>query len=726
MSKGKGILYRWGLAELAGPIAGVVLVTIGCFTLLSNRELNLRRQQMDLVTMNSGLLQARAALARGYLFYVLYKSGDSSVRVEQIISYIDQSISEVDSVITVRNSWRHTPYDAEFTPQLLPTLQSMRQQLSGFRVQVQDSLRNTGGPEFELRTTHQLLTQQIVRQHDLLMLDVNEAFKRQDTVVRISIGIWAGSLAGVLLLLVMSSVRRSRTERALRDSEQRFRATFNQAAVGIAHVDTEGRWLLVNDTLCRMLGYSSDEMQSLRFQDITHVDDLSNDLHLMHRMLAGEIGSYSMEKRYICKSGSILWVNLTVAMVRNEDGSPSYFISVVEDINDRKRVHADRDELLERERKARTDAESANRAKDHFLAVVSHELRTPLTPVTTGLDLLSRDPAVMTEHGDTITMMRRNMETESQIISDLLDVVRLSNNKLELRRSVIDLHRLLRDVEQTFRVGMNTKRIRWHFSLEAGSSLVKADPLRMTQVFTNLLGNAMKFTPEDGCITVSTRNIKPGTLRVEVQDDGIGIEPHVMQRLFQPFEQAEISLARHYGGLGLGLSIARGLLELHGGTLSVSSDGLGKGACFAAELPVTIGPLSIGGRDAGQSATQQKRILVVEDNADTAQALTRLLKSLGHQVTVAHTGAEGLEKASAEDFDLLLSDIGLPDFSGWEMLRRLKEKKDLPAIALSGFGSQEDQHRSREAGFLTHLVKPVDVIRLENAIAGIAPIPSER
>lgn len=726
MSKGKGILYRWGLAELAGPIAGVVLVTIGCFTLLSNRELNLRRQQMDLVTMNGGLLQARAALARGYLFYVLYKSGDSSVRAEQVISYLDQSINEVDSVIAVRNSWRHTPYDAEFTPQLVPTLQSMRQQLSGFRSQIQDSLRNAGGPEFELRTTHQLLIQQIARQHDLLMLSVNEAFKRQDTVVRISIGIWAGSLAGVLLLLVMSSVRRSRIERALRESEQRFRATFNQAAVGIAHVDTEGRWLLVNDTLCRMLGYSSEEMQSLRFQDITHVDDLSNDLHLMHRMLAGEIGSYSMEKRYICKSGSILWVNLTVAMVRNEDGSPSYFISVVEDINDRKRVHADRDELLERERKARTDAESANRAKDHFLAVVSHELRTPLTPVTTGLDLLSRDPAVMTEHGDTITMMRRNVETESQIISDLLDVVRLSNNKLELRRSVIDLHRLLRDVEQTFRVGMNTKRIRWRFSLDAGSSLVKADPLRMTQVFTNLLGNAMKFTPEDGCITVSTRNIKPGTLRVEVQDDGIGIEPHVMQRLFQPFEQAEISLARHYGGLGLGLSIARGLLELHGGTLSVSSDGLGKGACFAAELPVTVGPLSTGGRDAGQSATQQKRILVVEDNADTAQALTRLLKSLGHQVTVAQTGADGLEKASAEDFDLLLSDIGLPDFSGWEMLRRLKEKKDLPAIALSGFGSQEDQRRSREAGFLTHLVKPVDVIRLENAIAGLTPIPSEK
>lgn len=712
--------HRWGMTELAWPIFVVVVITIVGFILLSRREMYLRRKQADNVTIHTNLYRARVMFSRGYMTYLLHSAGDNTVRHEQLTSYLDQALSGIDDALSVRGGWHTAGHARNISPAQKEVIEGIRRQIVAFNQQLHQSFAANVGPDLDQRNQYMLILQQIVRQNDLLQAEIIETYSQQDSAVRISIGIWAGSMAGILLLLVVSSIRRGKTQHALMESEKRFRATFNQAAVGIAHVAPDGAWLMVNDRLCNMLGYTEDELRNLRFQDITYPEDLERDVGMMEKLMAGEVETYSIEKRYICKDKSITWANLTVSLVRDRDGKPHYFISVVENINERKRIQADRDELLERERHARADAESASRAKDHFLAVVSHELRTPLTPVTTGLDLLSRSRAVMAEHGETLAMMRRNIEAESQIISDLLDVARLSNNKIEIHSSVIDLHSLLRETEQTFRIGMQNKAIQWNFDLRATESLVQADSLRMTQVFTNLLNNAIKFSPDGGNISISTSNPVTGTIRIEVRDVGIGIDPDVIQRLFRPFEQAEVSLARRYGGLGLGLSIARSLVELHGGSLRAQSKGLGMGASFIVELPLTTEPVSVRENVVGHSSHPEKNILVVEDNSDTAQALMRLLKSLGHSVTLATSGAEGLALAARGGYDILLSDIGLPDFSGWELIRRLKQTSDLPAIALSGFGTEDDLRRSREAGFVAHLVKPIDIIRLENVINGIA------
>lgn len=714
-----GILRKWGLAELIGPIAGVVFVTIVCFTWLGNRELRLREQLAQNVEIHNLMRQARGEMTRGYLFYVLYRNGDQSVRGEQILSYFNQSLSSIDDALNYESREKNKTRHQTLSPVRKGQIELVRTRVVAFRIMMVDAIQNGSMDDIQYRATYQLISQDLTNLNSQLLSDIKDSFRKQDMVVRLSIGIWAGSLAGVLLLLVVSFYRRDKIEEALRESEGRFRATFNQVAVGLAHVSIEGDWLMVNEKLCKMLGFNERELIKCRIEDITQADDFNSELQQRKRLLAGEISSYTMEMRCIRKNKVVMWTQLTVSLMRDAFDTPRYFISVVENIDDRKRFQADRDELLERERKARTDAESANRAKDHFLAVVSHELRTPLTPVTTSLDLLFRSKTVMAEHADTLAMMRRNIEAESQIISDLLDVARLSNNKIDLRRDVLDLHGLLSEVEQTCRSGMQKKRISWHLKPDASNSCVCADSLRITQVFTNLISNAIKFTPEGGNITVTTSNPNATTIRVEVMDDGIGIEPQVIQRLFMPFEQAEINLARRYGGLGLGLSIARNLLELHGGTLNAESQGLGCGTRFVAELPLTTESLSVKEIDTGQNATTRKRILLVEDNADTATALVRLLKSLGHDVTIAHSGSEAYVLAVENQYDLLLSDIGLPDFSGWELIRRLKVKKSIPAVALSGFGSEDDRRRSQDAGFITHLMKPVDIVRLENVINNV-------
>ncbi len=716
----KGLLYKWGIADLAAPLTGVVLITIVCFTLLNNREMRWQREVANLVALHQELQQARAELTTGQMLSVMLRAGDQSVRTEQVMSYLDQAVSTLNDALDLRQNIQDTPGDKQYNSALRTRLLELRNEVEAFKQTTRITLKGTEQSELDRRAAYQMIIQHINNINTRLLEDTGIALKNQDTVVRVSIGIWAGSLAGVLLLLIASSIRRTRTEVALRESEERFRAAFNQAAVGIAHVDIDGSWLRVNGTLCQMLGYSADELTRMRFQDITHADDLSKDVSQMHQLLAGEINTYVMEKRYIRKDGRQLWANLTVSLVRHSTGEPHYFIAVVENIDERKRIQADRDQLLERERVARSDAESAMRAKDHFLAVVSHELRTPLTPVTTGLDLLARSPEVMAEHSEIVVMMQRNIETESQIISDLLDVARLANNKLDVRFAMVDLHQLLRDVEQTFRISTQHKQVYLQLELGADHYHVNADARRMTQVFMNLVGNAIKFTPDGGRIVIRTADTDARRIRVEVEDNGIGLDPEVIQRLFKPFEQAEVNMARRYGGLGLGLSIARSIIELHGGTLSVVSQGPGKGACFIAEMPATA-PVIARRQEASESnhGIAQKRILVVEDNGDTLQALVRLLKTLGHHVTAAQSATQGLEIGTREHFDLVLSDIGLPDFSGWELIRRLRQQVKTPAIALSGFGTEEDQKRSKEAGFSDHLTKPVDIIRLESAIRAV-------
>ncbi|MGE5609267.1 MAG: PAS domain S-box protein [Bacillota bacterium] len=508
---------------------------------------------------------------------------------------------------------------------------------------------------------------------------------------------------------------------ALRESEERFRATFEQAAVGIGLMDLCGRWMRVNDKLCDIVGYSHEELLGKTHLEITHPDDVEMSRECVARVLGGGTGTCMREKRYTRKDGLGVWVNLTVSAVWTAERKAKYLIAVVEDITERKRAQEDRDRLLTREQAAREQAEAANRAKDQFIAVVSHELRTPLTPVLTTVELLKQDPKLSAETQADLEVIKRNVQMESRLIDDLLDLTRASQAKIPIHREAVDVHGLIGDIGAMFRKDSETKGVALCLDLQAERHRVYGDPGRLRQVLWNLVGNAMKFTPAGGRITVSSCN-EDSLLRVQVKDTGIGIEPAVMERLFRPFEQGEQSRSRRYGGLGLGLSISKSLVEMHGGTVSVASEGKGKGAVFTVELPIlTDVQAELPQAPLASVAGPRKavKILLVEDNEDTLRVMGRLLEHLGHQVKTARSAKEAVEAAGEEGFDLLISDVGLPDATGWELMQQLRAVGPIRGIAISGYGTPDDLEQSRRAGFAEHMTKPINVQKLEEVIEAV-------
>jgi PAS domain S-box-containing protein len=375
-------------------------------------------------------------------------------------------------------------------------------------------------------------------------------------------------------------------------------------------------------------------------------------------------------------------------------------------------------DLTEQKRSERIAATSD--AKDRFLAALSHELRTPLTPVLAVISNLEASGRLPAELRGEIAMVRRNVELEARLIDDLLDVTRITRGKLELQYQEVDLRQVL---EHAIRTSCGEEiaagRLRVITEIADGHPMW-ADAPRLTQVFWNLLSNAVKFTPEDGTIGVRSWIDEPGWLAVEVSDTGIGIDPELLPRIFDAFEQGEARAATRFGaGLGLGLAISRAIVEYHGGTLEAHSGGPGCGATFRVRLPLLSVPAGAADvtRQPSRAATPAERalrILLVEDHADTAEAIAELLRLLGHEVTVALTLAAGLAAAEEiQSIDLVVSDLGLPDGNGLDLMRELAGRYGLKGIALSGYGMEEDLRRSREAGFERHLTKPIDFQSLQ-------------
>jgi signal transduction histidine kinase len=380
--------------------------------------------------------------------------------------------------------------------------------------------------------------------------------------------------------------------------------------------------------------------------------------------------------------------------------------------------------------RAKQAAEDANRAKDRVLATLSHELRTPLTPVLAVLSRLEADPGVPAPVREALAMVRRNAELEARLIDDLLDHTCIVRGKLELHREPADLRQVIEHaIEISFAQDIEAGRIRLEVGLAPASHRVYGDPPRLSQVFWNLFKNAVKFTPPGGMITVRSRReeVAGGRLVVEISDTGIGIEPEALPRIFDAFEQADRGITRRFGGLGLGLAVSRAILEAHGGSLTASSAGTGHGATFTVCLPVgepvsapaEEDPAAMTAFDRSDRSDQPLHLLLVEDHPDTAGAIAELLRLLGHQVTVAGSVAEALTAADAGRFDLMISDLGLPDGSGLDLMRELAAHFGLRGIALSGYGMDEDLRNSREAGFAAHLTKPVSLPALQAAIRRI-------
>ena len=356
----------------------------------------------------------------------------------------------------------------------------------------------------------------------------------------------------------------------------------------------------------------------------------------------------------------------------------------------------------------------ASKAKDDFLAMLSHELRTPLTPALVTATYLAEDESLAPAFREELASIQRSVQLEARLIDDLLDLTRITRGKIELHAEDVDAHALLRGTLRIVENDLRHKHLNVIVRCEAKRHHVSADPVRLQQVFWNLLNNAVKFTDRSGRIEINSDN-RDGALLVHISDTGIGIDQAKQVRIFDAFEQGETTTRRQFGGLGLGLAISRNLVELHGGTISVQSDGSGKGATFTVALPC-VELKAIDPTDQLTTTPRPSvdlRVLLVEDHADTLRVLSSILTRDGFRVRTAASLADARKLLDCESFDVLVTDIGLPDGSGYQLMHVARQSQSLRGIAISGFGMEEDVQRSIEAGFEHHLIKPIDAQQLE-------------
>jgi PAS domain S-box-containing protein len=451
------------------------------------------------------------------------------------------------------------------------------------------------------------------------------------------------------------------------------------------------------------------------WRDTLHPDDLQTTLDLWARVVAtGEVFEHEIRFRH-AENGSYRWHLVRAVPVAGRDGGIAKWVGTCTDIDDRKRAEG---ELKE----AKEAAESASQAKDAFLAALSHELRTPLTPTLMSVSALELDASLSPELRGEIGMIRRNVAMEARLIDDLLDLTRIAKGKLGLNVDRVEVHGLIEHVQQICGYDLKNKRQTLTLALNAERHLVQADAARLQQVLWNLVKNAVKFTPEGGNITLATMDVEDDRLRIEVVDSGIGIMPELMPRIFDAFEQGGRSITQQFGGLGLGLAISKTIVEAHGGSIAASSRGKNAGTTFTVELkdaeyPTESAEISLNAEE--RPPSQRLRILLVDDHEDTLHVTSRILSRLGHHVGKADSIASAIELASTDTFDVLVSDLGLPDGSGLELLERLRP---IPGIALTGYGMEDDMRKTHEAGFLAHLTKPIDFQHLEDTIQRVAAI----
>jgi signal transduction histidine kinase/CheY-like chemotaxis protein len=364
-------------------------------------------------------------------------------------------------------------------------------------------------------------------------------------------------------------------------------------------------------------------------------------------------------------------------------------------------------------------ARAASAAKDQFLAILSHELRTPLTPIFAILASIDRNPELPEKIRSDLLVVSRNLQLEARLIDDLLDITRINKGKISLMKEIIDLHNLIRSVRQLCQVAIDAQQVRFEIQLEAPFHHVLGDAGRLQQVFWNIFSNAIKFTPIEGAIVLRTSVIAGNEICVRLTDTGRGIGWDSLETIFQPFEQGDVSVAPQFGGLGLGLAIAKAIVDAHQGRILAESLGVGLGSTFTVTLPLadTQGSAKEQLLPAETSAPSKVvRILLVDDHEDTLEFMCRFLVLCGHEVATAATYQQALQISQEQKFDLLLSDLGLPDGDGYQLMRVLQAASPIKGIALSGYGMNADVQASLAAGFGAHLTKPCDLSLLSATI----------
>jgi PAS domain S-box-containing protein len=529
---------------------------------------------------------------------------------------------------------------------------------------------------------------------------------------------------------VLSQVRLQRASAEavlLRDREQHYRTLSEALPHLVLTCGADGDCDFLSKQWFEYTGLDESHSLGLAWLDAVHADDREEVRQTWLKAVRSGADDYRHELRIRRHDGAYRWFDARIVAMRDADGEVSKWFGSCTDIHPQREAIEEHERLLASEQAARYAAEEANRAKDRFLAMLSHELRTPLTPVLAGARVLELIPALPDEARSCVLMIRRNVELEARLIDDLLDLTRVANGKLRLSLETVDVHEVIDSVLELFRSEIQIKQQDVHVDKAAEHHYVLADRARLQQMFWNLIRNAAKFTPDGGYIYVRTRDERMH-VQISIEDTGIGIEPDQISKLFNAFEQGGQNMTRQFGGLGLGLAITKALTDVHGGTVTAQSPGAHCGATFTITLPTAAKPVeeAVVPAPAATHAGGRLTILLVEDHVDTAEVMAQLIHSLGHEVSVVGRVAEALAATQRASFDLIVSDVGLPDGTGLDFIKVFREHSDVPAVALTGFGTDEDVRRCIDAGFTSHLTKPVNFAQLERLIESAVKVKAEK
>jgi PAS domain S-box-containing protein len=512
----------------------------------------------------------------------------------------------------------------------------------------------------------------------------------------------------------------------LSEREARLQSYFDLSLIGMAVVSADGRCLEVNEELCHMVNVPASTLLSSPWTALIDRDDASAATGLVAQAMAGAPGR--MDLRLAGVEGATIHATVAVRGLPGADGTIDHAIVLLHDISERQEIAMERERSLERTEAARLRLEEASRAKDALFATVSHELRTPLTPILAWANLLQTGNLGTTRTARAVSAIRRNAYAQARLVDDLLDMSRIVAGEWQFDFRPVDLAAIARAAIDVVQPAADAKRLLLTASLPDRPVAVRGDTERLQQIVWNLVSNAIKFTPHGGCIAVTVRS-EGGTAQLVVEDTGEGIPQEFAAHVFEPFRQADASPARRHAGLGLGLAIVRALVERHEGTVRAESPGRRRGTTFIVELPelaegLPVDEASASGRvepalglmNGPRAALRGLKVLVVDDDPDSNAVVKVLLVARGADVRTVLSAAEGLAMADLWRPDVVVSDIAMPGEDGVAFLHALRARRetigDVPAIALTAYGSTADRRQLLDAGFQAHVAKPFDPVHL--------------
>ena len=506
-------------------------------------------------------------------------------------------------------------------------------------------------------------------------------------------------------------------------------AIIESAEDAIVSKSLEGIITSWNDAAERIFGYKAHEIIGKPVLTIIPPELQHEETEILSRIRSGERIDH-FETIRMRKDGTRIDVSLTVSPIKTSDGKIIGASKIARDITDQKRIERERNELLKAAEEARQQAEDANKAKDNFLALLSHELRTPLHSMRGWLSMLANGLLNDDQRGKAMDVILRGIDSQNALVEDLLDVSRIVSGKMAIAHEKISLVSVVTNAIEQLRPIVIDHKMSLTTDLDVLADEMVGDSARLQQIVNNLVSNAIKYSPPGGKIHISLTR-QDNNAVIQISDTGIGIDPEMVSRIFERFEQGDSSSRRSFGGLGLGLTIARHLTELHGGSIAAHSEGLGKGAKFSVILPLSTNSNASNRPSSGalgQCSTdvrlEKTKVLIVEDDLDSLELLKVVLESSGAEVKAVDRSQKAVEELSKNRFDLMISDLGLPEMDGHDLIREVRgelgiDAEELPAIALSGYVAEDDRHRSLSNGFQLHLQKPLDISTLAGTISDL-------